>query len=106
MKWKHKIMGWEARTPFYDVEISRNVSFTYEADGMKQTVSLPLKLVQADENWEEVPDGRWLDEQFSVKEFMEAFAMVITESASGHDSVVAKGMVDRKIRKRYEKTDN
>lgn len=105
MKWKHKIMGWEARTPFYDIELSKSVSFSYEADGMKQTVNLPFKLVVADENWEEIPDGRWLDEQFSVREFMEAFAMVITESAAGHDSVVGKGMVDRKIRKRYEKTD-
>ncbi len=103
MKWKHKVLGWEAKTPYYDIELGKSVSFSYEAGGLKQTVHLPFNLVDADDNWEEVPDGRWLDEQFTVREFMEAFAMVITEAASGHDSVVGKGMVDRKIRKRYEK---
>ena len=103
MKWKHKIMGWEARTPYYDIEISKSVSFTYEADGMKQTVNLPFKLVVADENWEEIPDGRWLDQEFTVREFMEAFAMCIAEGATCHDSLVAKGIVDEKIEKRYEK---
>ena len=102
MKWKHKVMGWEARTPFYDVEMNKGASFCYEAGGLQKTVYLPLDIIQADDNWEEVPDGRWLDEQFTVREFMEAFAMVITEAASGHDSVVGKGMVDRKIRKKYE----
>ncbi len=103
MKWKHKVMGWEAKTQYYDIELGKSISFSYEAGGLKQTVHLPFDLVNADDNWEEVPDGRWLDEQFTVKEFMEAFAMVITEAASGHDSVVGKGMVDRRIRKRYEK---
>ena len=96
-------MGWEARTPYYDIEISKSVSFSYEADGMKQTVNLPFKLVVADENWEEIPDGRWLDQEFTVREFMEAFAMCIAEGATCHDSLVAKGIVDRKIEKRYEK---
>ena len=105
MKWKHKIMGWEAQTRYYDIELSKSAYFSYEAGGLKQTINLPFDLIQADENWEEIPDGRWLDEQFTVKEFMEAFAMVITEEASGHDSVVGKGMVDKKIKKRYEKTD-
>jgi hypothetical protein len=104
MKWKHKTMGWEAKTQYYDIELGKTVSFSYEAGGLKQTVHLPFDLVSADENWEEIPDGRWLDEQFTVREFMEAFAMVITEAACGHDSVVGKGMVDRKIRKRYEKS--
>jgi hypothetical protein len=103
MKWKHKIMGWEAKTQYYDIELGKEASFSYEAGGVKKTVYLPFDLVQADENWEEVPDGRWLNEQFTVREFMEAFAMVITEAASGHDSVVGKGMVDRKIKKRYKK---
>ena len=105
MKWKHKQMGWEAQTPYYDIELSRSVSFKYEAEGLRRTVSLPYDVVILDDNWEELPDGRWLDEEFTVREFMEAFAMVITEAAAGHDSVVGKGMVDRKIRKRYEKTD-
>lgn len=103
MKWKHKVMGWEAKTQYYDIELGKSISFSYEAGGLKQTVHLPFDLVNADDNWEEVPDGRWLDEQFTVREFMEAFAMVITEAASGHDSVVGRGMVDRKIRKRYGK---
>jgi hypothetical protein len=102
MKWKHKIMGWEARTQYYDVELSKDAFFTYEVGGIKKTVYLPFDLVQADDNWEEIPDGRWLDETFTVREFMEAFAMVITEAACGHDSVVGKGMVDRKIKKRYK----
>ena len=105
MKWKHTIMGWEAQTRYYDIELTKGAYFSYEAGGLKQTINLPFDLIQADENWEEIPDGRWLDEQFTVKEFMEAFAMVITEEASGHDSVVGKGMVDKKIKKRYEKTD-
>ena len=105
MKWKHTIMGWEAQTRYYDIELSKSAYFSYEAGGLKQTINLPFDLIQADENWEEIPDGRWLDEQFTVKEFMEAFARVITEEASGHDSVVGKGMVDKKIKKRYEKTD-
>jgi hypothetical protein len=102
MKWKHKLLGWEAQTPYYDIELGKNVSFCYEVEGLRHTVYVPFDLIQADGNWEEVPDGRWLDEQFTVREFMEAFAMVITEAASGHDSVVGKGMVDRKIKKRYK----
>ena len=103
MKWKHKIMGWEAQTRYYDIELSKGAYFSYEAGGLKQTITLPFDLIQADENWEEVADGRWLDEQFSVREFMEAFAMTISEGAHNHDSIVGKGMVDRKIRERYEK---
>ena len=105
MKWKHKVMGWEARTPYYDVELSKNASFSYEAGGLKRTVNLPFDLVEADDNWEEVPDGRWLDEAFTVREFMEAFAMCITEGATCHDSLVGKLMVDTKMKKRYEKED-
>ena len=103
MKWKHKITGWEAKTQYYDIELNKSITFSYEAGGLKQTVYLPFDLVNVDDNWEEVPDGRWLDETFTVREFMEAFAMVITEEAAGHDSIVGKGMVDRKIKKRYEK---
>ena len=105
MKWKHKIMGWEAQTRYYDIELDKSAYFSYEAGGLKQTVHLPFDLIQADDNWEEVPDGRWLDEQFSVREFMEAFIMTISEGAHNHDSLVAKGMVDRKIKERYNKTD-
>ena len=96
-------MGWEAKTQYYDIELGKSISFSYEAGGLKQTVYLPFDLVNADENWEEVPDGRWLDEQFTVREFMEAFAMCIAEGATCHDSVVGKGMVDKKIRERYQK---
>ena len=103
MKWKHKIMGWEAKTQYYDIELGKSISFSYEVGGLKQTVHLPFDLVDADDNWEEVPDGRCLDEQFTVREFMEAFAMCITEGATCHDSLVGKGMVDKKIRQRYEK---
>ena len=103
MKWKHKILGWEARTQFYEVELSKGVSFSYEAGGLNQTVHLPFNLVQADDNWEEVPDGRWLDETFTVREFMEAFAMCITEGATCHDSLVGKLMVDKELKQRYEK---
>lgn len=102
MKWKHKQMGWMAQTQYYDVQISKSVYFVYEAGGMKQTIFLPFDLVISDPNWEEIPDGRWLDQTFTVRDFMEGFAMVITEEAAGHDSVVAKGMVDRKIKSRYE----
>jgi hypothetical protein len=105
MKWKHKIMGWEARTPYYDIELSKSVSFSYEAEGLKRTVNLPYDVVVLDENWEELPDGRWLDEQFTVREFMEAFAMCIAEGATCHDSLVGKVMVDRKMKKRHEKED-
>lgn len=101
MKWKHKIMGWEAKTEYYDMEISKNVSFLYEVDDIKQKVYLPFKLFILDNNWEEIPDGRWLDETCTIREFMEAFAMVITESASGHDSYAAKAFVDKKIKMRY-----
>jgi hypothetical protein len=103
MKWKHKIMGWEAKTQYYDIELSKGAHFSYEAGGLKQTVHLPFDLVNADDNWEEVPDARWLDEQFTVREFMEAFAMCIAEGATCHDSMVGKLMVDKKIRERYEK---
>ena len=103
MKWKHKQTGWIAQTTYYDVKVTKHASFSYEAGGLKQTVSLPTEIIQADENWEEIPDGRWLDKEFTVKEFMEAFAMVITEGANNHDSLVAKGMVDRKIKERHEK---
>jgi hypothetical protein len=102
MKWKHKIMGWEAQTMYYDIELTKNAYFSYEAGGLKHTVHLPTKVIEADANWEEIPDGRWLDFEFTVREFMEAFAMVITEGANGHDSLVAKLMVDRKIKKRYK----
>lgn len=105
MKWKHKQMGWEAQTPYYDIEISKSVSFKYEAEGLKRTVNLPYDVVILDDNWEEIPDGRWLDQQFTVREFMEAFIMTISEGANNHDSLVAKGMVDRKIKERYNKTD-
>ena len=96
-------MGWEAKTQYYDIELGRSISFSYEVGGLKQTVHLPFDLVDADDNWEEVPDGRWLDEQFTVREFMEAFAMSIAEGATCHDSLVGKGMVDKKIRQRYKK---
>ena len=103
MKWKHKLLGWEAQTPYYDIELHKNVSFCYEVEGLRHTVYVPFDLIQADGNWEEVPDGRWLDEQFTVREFMEAFAMCIAEGATCHDSMVGKLMVDKKIRERYEK---
>lgn len=105
MKWKHKVMGWEAQTRYYDIELGKGAYFSYEAGGLKQTITLPFDLIQADDNWEEVADGRWLDEQFTVREFMEAFVMCIAEGATCHDSLVAKGMVDRKMKKRHEKED-
>ena len=98
-------MRWEAKKQYYDIELSKSVSFSYEAEGLKRTVNLPYDVVVLDENWEELPDGRWLDEQFTVREFMEAFVMCIAEGATCHDSLVAKGMVDRKMKKRYEKED-
>jgi hypothetical protein len=103
MKWKHKILGWEAKTQFYDIELGKSASFSYEAGGIQKTIHLPFDLVQADDNWEEIPDGRWLDETFTVREFMEAFAMCITEGATCHDSLVGKLMVDKELKQRYEK---
>ena len=96
-------MGWEAKTQYYDIELNKSITFSYEAGGLKRTVHLPFDLVNADANWEEIPDARWLEEQFTVREFMEAFAMCIAEGATCHDSLVAKLMVDKKIRERYKK---
>ena len=101
MKWKHKLTGWVAKTDQYKLEYSDGARFSYEVGGLKHKVYLPTNLIQADENWEEIPDDRWLRESFTVEEFMKAFAMVITEEAAGHDSVVAKGMVDRRVRLYY-----
>ena len=94
MKWKHKQTGWLAQTRYYNL-LQEGVIVNYKVDDKIHTFVLPIELVQADENWEELPDDRWLDLKLSAKEFMEAFAMTIDPGGNSHDSLVVKMLVDR-----------
>lgn len=94
MKWKHKQTGWLAQTRYYQF-LQEGVVVNYKVGDKEISFTLPIELVQADENWEELPDDRWLDLKLSVKEFMEAFAMTIDISGQSHDSLVVKTLVDR-----------
>ena len=96
MKWNHKKLGWTAQTTYYDMPNS-HITCTILKDGGEINFSLPRLLIENDNNWEEVPDGRWLNYQMTAREFMEAFAMVITEGANGHDSFVVKSKIDKKL---------
>jgi len=102
MKWKHKQTGWLAQTHYYKLEFSKEAFFSYEVGGMKHTTYLPIEMIKLDENWEEIADDRWLDETFTVRAFMEAFAMLISSDGASHDSFVAKNMVDKRIRLNYQ----
>lgn len=114
MKWKHKTKGWIARTQEYVPDkkyISfKNVVVNIAEDAKEKSIDndkyVPAELVILDEsNWEEIPDERWLDHfNFTVRQFMEAFAMTISESGGCHDSAVAKGMVDNLIDKIHHNT--
>jgi hypothetical protein len=94
MKWKHKQTGWLAQTHYYEYP-SQGVKVEYEVGGAKVSFTLPLKLVLADDNWEEITDDRWLKFRLTIKEFMEAYAMTIDPSGCNHDSLVAKTLIDR-----------
>ena len=108
MKWKHKTAGWTAMTYEYGSKKEHLVPHHKVLVTMidsEEEVYIPTKLILADPNWEEIPDERWLDHfRFTVREFMEAFAMTISESASSHDSVVAKGMVDKILDRIHHET--
>ena len=93
MKWKHKQTGWLAQTRYYQL-LQEGVSVNYKVGDKETLITLPIELVQADENWEELPDDRWLNLKLSAKEFMEAFAMTIDPGGSNHDSLVVKMLVD------------
>ena len=93
MKWKHKQTGWLAQTRYYQL-LQEGVIVNYKVGDKETLITLPIELVQADENWEELPDDRWLNLKLSAKEFMEAFAMTIDPGGSNHDSLVVKMLVD------------
>lgn len=96
MKWKHKTLGWTAQNAYYDMPES-NLTCTILKDGGEINFSIPKLLIENDNNWEAVPDGRWLDFKLTAREFMEAFAMVITEGANNHDSFVVKSKIDKML---------
>jgi hypothetical protein len=94
MKWKHKQTGWEAKTHYYEFP-DQGAIVKYEVGGANVSFTLPFEIIQADENWEEIDDDRWLRLRLTAKEFMEAFAMTVDSSGNGHDSFVMKQFVDR-----------
>jgi len=94
MKWKHKQTGWEAKTHYYEFP-DQGVIIKYKVGDNDVSFNLPLEIVQADENWEEVDDDRWLRLRLTAREFMEAFAMTIDPSGCNHDSLVVKQLIDR-----------
>jgi hypothetical protein len=94
MKWKHKQTGWLAQTRYYNL-LQEGVIVNYKVNDKIHTFVLPIELVQADKNWEEMPDDRWLEFSLSAKQFMEAFAMTIDPSGCNHDSLVVKQLIDR-----------
>jgi len=87
-------MGWLAQTRYYHL-LQEGVVVNYKVDDKTHTFILPIELVQADENWEEMPDDRWLELALTAKQFMEAFAMTIDPSGCNHDSLVVKQLIDR-----------
>jgi hypothetical protein len=105
MKWKHKQTGWDAYTMFYEMP-DGGVRVTYEVGGAKVSFNLPTKLVEVDENWEEVDDDRWLNLKLTAREFMETFAMTIDPGGRNHDSLVMKTKIDKMFVFRDEATDN
>jgi hypothetical protein len=94
MKWKHKQTGWEAKTHYYEFP-DQGVSIKYKVGDKDVSFNLPLEIVQADKNWEEVDDDRWLRLRLTAREFMEAFVMTIDPSGCNHDSLVVKQLIDR-----------
>jgi hypothetical protein len=102
MKWKHKQTGWEAKTHYYEFP-DQGVIVKYDIGGTKVSFTLPLEIVQADENWEEMPDDRWLEFSLTAKQFMEAFAMTIDPSGCNHDSLVVKQLIDRMYMEKKQK---
>ena len=94
MKWKHKQTGWLAQTRYYNF-LQEGVIVNYKVNDKVHVLTLPIELVQADSNWEELPDDRWLELNLTAKQFMEAFAMTIDPSGCNHDSLVVKTLVDR-----------
>lgn len=97
MKWKHKINGWEAATLYYLHQKSNIYCYVPLSEGKIHSFTIPYDLIEYDNNWEEIPDGRWLDYTLSAREFMEAFAMTITDDACGHDSFVVKMKIDKSL---------
>lgn len=102
MKWKHKQTDWLAQTHYYEFP-DQGVIVKYDIGGTKVSFTLPLEIVQADENWEEIPDDRWLRLRLTAKEFMEAFAMTIDPSGCNHDSLVVKQLIDRMYMEKKQK---
>ena len=94
MKWKHKQTGWLAQTRYYQL-LQEGVIVNYKVGNKEISFTLPIELVQADENWEELPDDRWLDLNLTAREFMKAFVMTIDPGGNDHDSLVVKMLVDR-----------
>ena len=101
MKWKHKQTGWEATGIYYQYP-SQGAKVRYEVGGMQTSFFLPTEVIEADPNWEEIVDDRWLDFSFTVREFMEGFVMTIDLGARSHDSLVAKMLVDKKFMEKKE----
>jgi hypothetical protein len=94
MKWKHKQTGWLAQTRYYHL-LQEGVIVNYKVNDQIHTFVLPIELVRADENWEEMSDDRWLEFSLTAKQFMEAFVMTIDPSGCNHDSLVMKQLIDR-----------
>ena len=96
MKWKHKTLGWTAQNAYYEMPES-HINCTINKDNNEIRFQIPRLLIDNDDNWQEVPDGRWLNYKVTAREFMEAFSMVITEGGSSHDSFVVKNMIDKML---------
>ena len=98
MKWKHKTLGWTAKTYYYN-GLQSSITCTIIKDEEQVNITMPRELIDNDSNWQEIPDGRWLDYSMTAREFMEAFAMVITDGATNHDSYVVKSLIDKNLNK-------
>jgi len=109
MKWKHKTLGWIAETGAYSdkihMKIPEYVDYQHAkiSRESKEGFNAPISFVLEDKGWKEIPDERWLEYKFTIREFMEAFSMVISDSGGSHDSCVAKKMADSVLSEHIER---
>lgn len=103
MKWKHSKLGWIAQTYEYcDTQhmtpeyIKDETVIVYrELENKTSTYSqMPIEFVLDDDAWQPIPDDRWTEYRFTIREFLQAFNCVVLDS---HDATVLKSMADKQL---------
>jgi hypothetical protein len=99
MKWKNKKTGWIATTidycdtPHMIDEYINELWVTIIHESTTTSFKTPIKFVLDDEQWQPIPDERWLEFRFTMREFMEALGII----ENSETFLALKAMADKSL---------